>query len=310
MPQYFSSQMPLSVSSEAMLLNTSIEETLKNQIPDSAKAESWYSVLVVSFRRPDRYKLRGNYSRKDERRVPEFTIWLMVGIGGGVPGESSGRSRDVRLGDVVVSQPASGHGGVIQYDFGKSISDGFVNTGFLNAPPQILLQALTKVQARHLRGETTLATHLAAIERHRNFRRPSAADVLFKATYEHVSGETCKNCKGDEVVDRELREGNGIVVHYGTIASGNRVMKDARERDRVSAKFNGILCFEMEAAGLMNSFPCVVIRGIADYADSHKNKNWQPYAAATAAAYAKEFLSAIPARPIEDEIYVSNTLSQ
>ncbi|KAF3287021.1 hypothetical protein TWF970_008848 [Orbilia oligospora] len=91
---------------------------------------------------------------------------LMVGIGGGVPGQSSGGSRD--------------------YDFGKSASDGFVNTGFLNAPPQILLQALTKVQARHLGGETaTLATHLAAIEQQRNFRRPSAADVLFKATYEH-----------------------------------------------------------------------------------------------------------------------------
>jgi hypothetical protein len=50
----------------------------------------------------------------------------------------------------------------------------------------------------------------------------------------------------------------------------------------------------MEAAGLMNTFPCVVIRGLCDYADSHKNKQWQEYAAATAAAYAKELLSVIP----------------
>jgi hypothetical protein len=50
----------------------------------------------------------------------------------------------------------------------------------------------------------------------------------------------------------------------------------------------------MEAAGLMNDFPCLVIRGICDYADSHKNNTWQPYAAATAAAYAKEVLSVIP----------------
>jgi hypothetical protein len=49
----------------------------------------------------------------------------------------------------------------------------------------------------------------------------------------------------------------------------------------------------MEAAGLMISFPCLVIRGICDYADSHKNKTWQPYAAGTAAAYAKEMLSVI-----------------
>lgn len=44
----------------------------------------------------------------------------------------------------------------------------------------------------------------------------------------------------------------------------------------------------------MDSFPCLVIRGICDYADSHKNKMWQPYAAATAAAYAKELLLVIP----------------
>ena len=48
-----------------------------------------------------------------------------------------------------------------------------------------------------------------------------------------------------------------------------------------------MLCFKMEAAGLMDDFPCLVVRGICDYADSHKNKQWQGYAAATAAAYAK-----------------------
>jgi nucleoside phosphorylase len=85
-----------------------------------------------------------------------------------------------------------------------------------------------------------------------------------------------------------------VVVHYGTIASGNQVMRSAVVRDRVSTELHGVLCFEMEAAGLMNSFPCLVIRGICDYADSHKNERWQPYAAGTAAAYAKEVLSVIP----------------
>lgn len=47
----------------------------------------------------------------------------------------------------------------------------------------------------------------------------------------------------------------------------------------------------MEAAGLSNGFPCVVIRGICDYADSHKNDQWHPYAAAVAAACAKELLT-------------------
>ena len=60
-------------------------------------------------------------------------------------------------------------------------------------------------------------------------------------------------------MERPPRGNEGTVVHYGTIASGNQVMRDAAERDRVSAEFGGVLCFEMEAAGLMNSFPCLVI---------------------------------------------------
>jgi nucleoside phosphorylase len=89
-----------------------------------------------------------------------------------------------------------------------------------------------------------------------------------------------------------------VTVHYGTIASGNQVRKDAAERDRVSAELGGVLCFEMEAAGLMNSFPCLVIRGVSDYADTHKNYKWQAHAAEAAAAYAKELLSVIPAADV------------
>jgi nucleoside phosphorylase len=99
-------------------------------------------------------------------------------------------------------------------------------------------------------------------------------------------------------VERAQRTGQEIVVHYGTIASGNLVIRDGLTRDRLSSELDGVLCFEMEAAGLMNKFPCLVIRDICDYADSHKNKTWQPYAAATAAACAKELLSVIPSAEV------------
>jgi hypothetical protein len=89
----------------------------------------------------------------------------------------------------------------------------------------------------------------------------------------------------------------GPVIHYGLIASGNQVMRHGSTRDRLR-KERDVLCFEMEAAGLMDRFPCLVIRGICDYADSHKNKRWQPYAAATAAAYAKELLYFIPGNQV------------
>ncbi|RVD81536.1 uncharacterized protein DFL_009396 [Arthrobotrys flagrans] len=67
-------------------------------------------------------------------------------------------------------------------------------------------------------------------------------------------------------------------------------------RDQLSAQHDNALCFEMEAAGLMDQFPCLVIRGICDYSDSHKNDEWQRYAAANAAAYAREILYNMPER--------------
>src|SRR6202020_3170166 len=84
----------------------------------------------------------------------------------------------------------------------------------------------------------------------------------------------------------------------GLISSGNMVMKLGGIRDKLGQEL-GILCFEMEAAGLMDNFPCLVIRGICDYSDTHKNKDWQPYAAATAAAYAKELLGVIPPAQVD-----------
>ncbi|KAK5705826.1 hypothetical protein LTR17_021337 [Elasticomyces elasticus] len=205
--------------------------------------------------------------------LPCLRFGLMVGVGGGVPSET----KDVRLGDVVVSQPdtTAQHGGVIQYDVGRALQGG-------------------KVQATP-RRESRFDAYLNSdsFEDEPEFADRPRADKLFKADYPHVGGQaTCDECESEHEIPRPPRKGEGPVVHYGTIASGNQVMKDAATRDRISKEFHGVLCFEMvEAAGLMNRFPCLVVRGICDYCDSHKHKAWQPFvAAAAAAAWAKELL--------------------
>ncbi|KAJ5656116.1 hypothetical protein N7507_008066 [Penicillium longicatenatum] len=92
-------------------------------------------------------------------------------------------------------------------------------------------------------------------------------------------------------VDQLRRNPRDMRVHYGLIASGDQVIKDAVARDSLNKSLGGlVLCIEMEAAGLMDNFPCIVIRGICDYADAQKTKDWQEYAAAVAAACAKELL--------------------
>jgi nucleoside phosphorylase len=220
---------------------------------------------------------------------PNIITRLMVGIGGGIPSENN----DIRLGDVVVSKPGHLNNGIVQYDFGKKTGGGFEQTGHLPSPPQALLTAVSRLEARHDIHGSQISTILQAFDtevRREKFGYPGADhDELFKADYAHVKGEpTCANCDRSRLRTRAPRRA-ATVIHYGAIASGNSVMKDAITRDEMGQQ-HGVLCFEMEAAGLMHAFPCLVIRGICDYSDTHKNKEWQGYAAAAAAAYAKELL--------------------
>ncbi|KAF9869764.1 hypothetical protein CkaCkLH20_12807 [Colletotrichum karsti] len=230
---------------------------------------------------------------------------LMVGVGGGVPSEED----DIRLGDVIVSKPTGTSGGVIQYDLGKAVQGGgFERVGTLNTPPQVLLNALGSLEAKHICGDSHIPQFLSDFVRRYPKMRSSfghqgaAHDVLFSAEYDHVGSEpTCEQCDDRQTVQRASRDDADPVVHYGIIGSGNSVIKDGRTRDRLRREHR-VLCFEMEAAGLMQEFPCLVIRGVCDYADSHKNKKWQGYAAATAGAFAKELLSVIsPANVLKQE---------
>ncbi|GAM33366.1 hypothetical protein TCE0_004f00213 [Talaromyces pinophilus] len=225
-------------------------------------------------------------------RFTAIRFSLLVGIGGGVPTPET----DIRLGDVVISLPEKEYGGVVQYDLGKEFPAGFERTGALNTPPTILLSAVSKLKANHYRGLTQITKFLSVFHNIPTFSRENTGDdILFESTYEHTGKEkSCDFCNRDRQIQRKPRKDEQIEIHYGTIASGNKVIRDGITRNELSAALKGVLCFEMEAAGLMNSFPCLVIRGICDYADSHKNDRWQPFAAATAAACAKEVLSVIP----------------
>jgi nucleoside phosphorylase len=227
---------------------------------------------------------------------------LLVGIGGGVPG---GEERnDVRLGDVVVSKPTDIFGGVVQYDRIKRLVNGQIErTGQLNKPPPVLSASVQKLQAQHLRAGSQIPAYLAEMTqrwpkmRGRYSFPACERDQLFVPSYSHQSGATCDHCDASQTVSRDIRSDNDPEVHYGTIGSANVLVKDPAVRDRLKRDMN-IICVEMEAAGLMDTFPCLVIRGICDYADSHKNKRWQPYAAAVAAAYMKELLTVMSAQQV------------
>ncbi|PNP56936.1 hypothetical protein FNYG_15303 [Fusarium nygamai] len=128
----------------------------------------------------------------------------------------------------------------------------------------------------------------------------AANDRLFDSKHDHVGGSNCDKCDSAWEVERDQRESTEPEIHYGIIASGNKLIKDAATWDSLLEDTgHQCLCVEMEAAGLMDRFPCLVIRGICDYADSHKNDRWQRYAAATAAAFAVELLEYVPVGQLE-----------
>jgi nucleoside phosphorylase len=229
------------------------------------------------------------------KRSFSIKFGLLVGVGGGVWSKEA----DIRLGDIVVSQPTGLHGGVVQWDFGKTEEHGaFHRHGSLDRPPPVLLHALQSLRIYNQTDGIDLKETLTIMGAHKPRMAPKFKhqgvenDRLFKANYEHTAGETCKGCPKFHVTERPPRDDLTPRIHYGNIASGNQVIKNGERRDQI-AKDLGVICFEMEAAGLMNDFPCLVIRGICDYADSHKNKVWQPYAAATAAAFARVLLGFI-----------------
>ncbi|KAK1855763.1 ankyrin repeat protein [Colletotrichum chrysophilum] len=219
-------------------------------------------------------------------------------------------------------------------DFGKTTDGKFERTGSLNNPPTLLLTALAKMESDHELDGSKIQENLNIMFKKRpNLkdkygRSEKLEDVLFSASYNHVNhpsnpnltqssggvqgspqgGTGCLYCDHSKATKREVGE---PAVHYGLIASGSQVIKDAAYRDEINKNLDGnTLCIEMEAAGLMDDFPCLVIRGICDYADSHKNDAWQKHAAAVAAALTKELLQKVPPIEVDGQRTVVETLAQ
>lgn len=246
---------------------------------------------------------------------PNIRIGLMVGIGGGAPS----KHHDIRLGDIVVGAPSNGNSGLFQYDFGKNIQDQpYQTTGVLNRPPAALLTALAGLQSKYERHGHKLEEAVNGIlgknkRLQRQYKRPDlSSDRLYRSEVVHpLTKETCSAvCDPSGLIARSERaeEEDNPAIHYGLIASANQLMKNALDRDWLAAE-KDVLCFEMEAAGLMNHFPCLVIRGVCDYSDSHKNKEWQGYAAMVAAAYAKDLLCQVPLGSVQTEKKLSDVVS-
>ncbi|KAM5528686.1 phosphorylase superfamily protein [Fusarium oxysporum f. sp. phaseoli] len=239
-------------------------------------------------------------------------IALVVGICGVAPFKRN--SEEIVLGDIVISE------GIIQYDFGRRLPDQFVpKVGPLDSlgrPNQEIRGVLA--QAKGIRGRELLISemtrYLSILRQNSELRAeyPGVAyDRLFEASYRHSEDQKpCEQvgCNGSLVPRRRLQATGPNPtpgIHFGLMASGDLVMKSGEDRDR-EVKARDVVAFEMEGAGVWDTLPCIVIKGACDYADSHKSKVWQRYAAATAAACAKAFLNFCVPPPLDQLSYTQD----
>ncbi|RHZ73693.1 hypothetical protein CDV55_107113 [Aspergillus turcosus] len=233
---------------------------------------------------------------------PNIRLALLVGICGGVPFPSSG-APEISLGDVLISDS------LIEYDFGRQYPGGFQRKKSVARPNQEIRTLVSALASNKVYGEfeKQLNKHLGDIQaQDRRWTCPDvSADVPLESSNRHrhrtndlhcdCANGTAVNCSRLGCDKSHLRRceshenPHNISVHIGTFGCADRVMKSGKHRDLL-AKNEGVIGIEMEGAGVWGNVPCVIIKGVCDYADRHKNDVWQRYAAATAAAAAKAFL--------------------
>ncbi|PTB65741.1 Pfs, NACHT and WD domain protein [Trichoderma citrinoviride] len=227
-----------------------------------------------------------------KKSFPNLRFGLLVGVAAGLPklvGEPP--LRDIRLGDVLVALPQGDSAGLVAYDLGKETAHGFepLRLGHSLAMTETIIRsAIGNIKLDEPHESELFLPYYDKIKGHRwvsgassgNFMDPGQGnDVLYD---------------GDTAVRRPWRfESERTRVWYGPIGSGEKLMRRADQRNQLRDRFN-IIGLEMEAAGTVNRIPVGVIRGVCDYGDERKNKEWQPYAAAMAGAFGKAVLYQIP----------------
>ena len=239
---------------------------------------------------------------------PQLRDIIVCGIAGAVPNPYKPDDH-VRLGDIVVSG-----NGVLQYDFGKQVENGFKIIAGVQLPSHRLLTSARSLQADEFVGKRPWEHYIESGLRTlgSQFERPApSTDVLREAKSSDPNGlrnkvmECVRRWFSGYLSHRpvhhpddplRIRNPERPRVFHGLIASASRVQKDPKMRDRLRTEY-GAKAIEMETAGAahaayIGNVGYFVVRGTCDYCNQDKNDIWHPYAALIAAAYTRALLEA------------------
>jgi nucleoside phosphorylase len=213
---------------------------------------------------------------------PYVTDLIMAGIAGGIP-DMNNWENDVRVGDVIVSRGK----GLVQYDLTKIEEDRVIVRSAAPKPSARLLAAVDELESLRLSSPPPRwEAHI-----------PRCTSTISGGARPLASDDPNANVRLYKDKDDERRRDNLPVIHYGTIASANALVKKTELRDELRRQF-GVLGVEMEGSGLadgawFDGAGYLVVRGVCDYCDKHKNDVWQQYAAGIAMAYVRAIFGAL-----------------
>ena len=238
------------------------------------------------------------------RTFERIRVVFFVGTGSGV----YSKQHPVRLGDVAVS-----YSGLFQYDYDATVqARKFQKLDWSTSAPGSVKRAADSLWKRYMDSRNHLGVTVqnmidrSQILKERGFyNRPEEKfDLLYKSDYQHRQrdADCYQVCGSSDLVKRPpVGQLEDIpAVHLGAIASADKSIRNAKLRDEL-AEDQGVLCFESEAAGLLGTFPSLLIRGITDYADTHASNKWQGYAVIAASVYAQELLFVLNPDDLADE---------
>ncbi|XP_011159551.2 uncharacterized protein LOC105195713 isoform X4 [Solenopsis invicta] len=232
---------------------------------------------------------------------------FLVGVGGGVP-HYTDYNKHVRLGDIVISHPTplNKKYAYIYCESAKMNENGSYHFETKEyCPPNLGLQEIAANLKKQAENEafppwqTYMKEGLQNLvnqSEHDFNAPPPESDKLYMAIGERDVIEVSHPIAPQDSINKRIDGSSRI--HLAPVASGRQVARDDQLRQKFATRF-GALAFDAEMDAVVESIlgNCrenfVVIRGIADYKDGTRIKEWQPYAALAAASVMKAIICAM-----------------
>ncbi|PVH97054.1 purine and uridine phosphorylase [Periconia macrospinosa] len=248
-----------------------------------------------------------------ELKYGKMRLVILLGICAGIPKPPEGD--EIFLGDVVISTA------VLAYAHGARLDPTGLQLRKIlpHEAGGTIRQVLELIRTDSFSRQLTDVSR-GALEklRHQPHYRPlpENKDLFFDPSYHHLHRPPCPanicnaNAPDNTICESAKRTSCRLLqcdktqarprppyserpfgIHCGVFASADLIMRDAQVRDGLANEY-GVLAFDMEATGIWGLNPhIVVIKGVCDYGDSHKPKDWQDFAAARAACVAIAFIT-------------------